>query len=456
MDGSYYALDWRKIIFCKLTEEYLDILKSCLNNTEDWKLTPFAKLYDKNIFMSPYPDPPVPKYNHDRINISFAPIQECNLSCKYCFAHDLHQSQDRIKAFDKDSVNRLIDYVYFDKYKNFQKFKFDFVSGGEPLLNFDVLEFFLRRVREIDKKHNKKTTVLVVTNATLLTSDVINKLDQYDVFLGISIDGGREVHDSQRVYKDGSGTYNDVVNSIVGLKNSKASAKLKSAWAMSVITPNTGSLVKLMENCIDLGFNRMQMQLLRVAKDHPLRFDISDIPVLMDNYRALFSHIIAYAEKGDLSRLKMIANDNDSFGKFFKRLLLRRPVFYRCFAGRNKISIAPDGSIYPCDSFCGNKDYEIGSINEPKQNEPVLKLFQNIHVQNRKKCSTCWARYICGGDCYYNSLDINGNPYEPDEFTCTMNRFFIENAVDLLMKLQSFDKNNLLYLAKILNVIDNQ
>ena len=117
------------------------------------------------------------------------------------------------------------------------------------------------------------------------------------------------------------------------LRASDASYKTKDAWAMTVVTRKTGSLIDVMENCVDLGFKRMQMQLVRLPKDHPLSFQRSDLLHLKENYRQLFNHILMYAQNGDLSRLKMIANDNDSFGKFIGRLLLRKPIYYRCFAG---------------------------------------------------------------------------------------------------------------------------
>ena len=76
----------------------------------------------------------------------------------------------------------------------------------------------------------------------------------------------------------------------------------------------------------------------------------------------------------------MIANNNDSFGKYFKRLLLRQTVHYRCFAGKNKISITAKGEIYPCDSFCGIEDFYVGSVINSEDNDFVRQLFINAHV----------------------------------------------------------------------------
>lgn len=109
------------------------------------------------------------------MNISFAPIHECNFACSYCYALGGNTFDGNVKKFDKSTIDKLIDYVYRDRYNEFSKFKFDFVSGGEPLLGFDTLEYFLHQIRLAEKEYDKSTSFLVVTNATLLTKDILRR-----------------------------------------------------------------------------------------------------------------------------------------------------------------------------------------------------------------------------------------------------------------------------------------
>ncbi len=455
VDGGKYALDFRNIFFCQLDKKTESELNGYL--TVDGQISDdyaFGTALDAAVrhgfFISNHPDEPIPLFDYDTLNISFAPVHDCNFSCAYCYAEGGKGTASYQRSFDKDMIDAMLNYIYVTKYSNYQKYKFDFVSGGEPLLNLDILEYFLKQVRIFDWKYNKKTAILIVTNGSLLTSEIIKKLDKYDVYLGISIDGRRHIHNLHRVYKNGIGTYDDVVAAITNLRASSASFKLKDAWAMSVITPKTGNLVDLMEHCMELGFKRMQMQLLRVPNNHHLRFH--DLTSLKNKYKELFAYILLCAEKGNLDPLKMIANDNDSFGKFIARLILRKKVCYRCFAGKNKIAITADGIVFPCDSFCGDSKFAMDSIINPAENESVREEFQCAHIQHREKCSTCWARFLCGGDCYYNSFVINGNIYDPDPFICEMNRFFIEYAIYMIMRLYEVDKKNIDYMARLLSV----
>ena len=458
IDKNRYALDYRNLFFCLLdkdTEYGIEHFLSgkALNEATFGCAQILEALIKSGYFISKHPDNPVPDYESNILNVSFAPVQDCNFACKYCYAKGGEGTSHYKMAYDEDKIDRMLTHIYKEKYADYQNYKFDFVSGGEPLLDFHTLEYFLTKIRDLDNQLNKKTTVLIVTNGTLLTEDVVRKLDKYDVFMGISVDGSERTHNRHRVYKDGSETYKDVVSGISLLHSmSGVSSKLRDAWAMAVITRETGDLVDVMETCISLGFKRMQMQLIRETQEHHLAFKKVDLPKLKMHYRALFNHILVHVENGDLSRLKMIANDNDSFGKFIGRLLLRSPTYYRCFAGKNKIAVTANGEIYPCDSFCGNSDYIMGRIDAPETDTAVVDLFHNAHIQNRAQCSKCWARSICGGDCYYNSYIVNGNISDPDPIKCEMNRFFIEHAVDLIIKLKEVNPDYLLYLSKMLSL----
>jgi uncharacterized protein len=448
-----YALDCENIIYFLLDNDTKMIFDNITKNAEvDLAMLPdvFRALAMSGYFFSDSEKEFIIPSVYDTLNVSFAPIHDCNFECKYCYAVGGKATKHYKGYFTKQKIDQLINYIYIDKYAHFKKYKFDFVSGGEPLLAFPILEYFLENIRRMDKLFSKKTTVFIVTNGTLLSQDIIQRLDMFDVYLGISIDGAEEIHNRHRLYKNGYKTYGDVVQGIKLLHASQVSSKLKNAWAMAVIACDTGSLVDVMETNINFGFKRMQMQILRVPRDHPLAFHERDLPKLKTNYIDLFDHIIAHIKQGDLSRLKMIANDNDSFGKFIKRLLLREPTFYRCFAGKNKIAVTADGEIYPCDSFCGIDDFKISSLDNSFENIAIKDKFQKAHISNRKPCVNCWANIICGGDCYFNSKLINGNIYEPDPMVCAMNRFFIEHTVELLINIFNINPYYIDYMAKLL------
>ena len=75
----------------------------------------------------------------------------------------------------------------------------DFVSGGEPLLNFDII----RQVKEISyilyKETNKPLEMWLCTNGTSFTPEILEFLDKNHINIGISIDGDKNLNDSMRM-----------------------------------------------------------------------------------------------------------------------------------------------------------------------------------------------------------------------------------------------------------------
>ena len=79
--------------------------------------------------------------------------------------------------------------------------------------------------------------------------------------------------------------------------------------------------------------------------------------------------------------------------------------------------------------------------------------FEHAHVYNRNSCRDCWCETICGGYCYYNSYIKNGDILTPDQFFCTMTKFFIENAIKMLLELQTLDSNKIKYLSQFFRIL---
>lgn len=93
------------------------------------------------------------------------------------------------------------------------------------------------------------------------------------------------------------------------------------------------------------------------------------------------------------------------------------------------------GNIYPCEFFVGNSDYCIGNV-EKGIDEKKQRQFYDENVNVRKVCKKCWARYLCGGDCYFNSWLVNSNIFTPDKYFCRINKKIIEYALVIMIALK--------------------
>lgn len=142
--------------------------------------------------------------------ITINPTLACNMSCWYCY--ESHRNMPAMSADVKQSVLLLIDKLLADN--KLKKLNLSFF-GGEPLLYFDkVVVDIINHAKMQCKAFDAKLSIHFTTNAYLLTDNVLKQLEGLDVSFQITIDGGKQVHDSVRKTKGGEPTYARIVEHI--------------------------------------------------------------------------------------------------------------------------------------------------------------------------------------------------------------------------------------------------
>ena len=142
--------------------------------------------------------------------ITINPTLACNMSCWYCY--ESHKNMPAMSADVKQSVLLLIDKLLADN--KLKKLNLSFF-GGEPLLYFDkVVVDIINHAKMQCKAFDAKLSIHFTTNAYLLTDNVLKHLEGLDVSFQITIDGGKQVHDSVRKTRGGEPTYARIVEHI--------------------------------------------------------------------------------------------------------------------------------------------------------------------------------------------------------------------------------------------------
>ena len=142
--------------------------------------------------------------------ITINPTLACNMSCWYCY--ESHKNMPAMSADVKQSVLLLIDKLLADN--KLKKLNLSFF-GGEPLLYFDkVVVDIINHAKMQCKAFDAKLSIHFTTNAYLLTDNVLKQFEGLDVSFQITIDGGKQVHDSVRKTKGGEPTYARIVEHI--------------------------------------------------------------------------------------------------------------------------------------------------------------------------------------------------------------------------------------------------
>lgn len=101
----------------------------------------------------------------------------------------------------------MVEFLYYDYFKEYQLIRFDFVSGGEPLLNFNIIKKLKLLLDRYNAECSKSSFIWMCSNAYLLNDEILEYLEKNKIGLGISFEGGKEYHDELRALENAQGTY---------------------------------------------------------------------------------------------------------------------------------------------------------------------------------------------------------------------------------------------------------
>jgi uncharacterized protein len=98
--------------------------------------------------------------------------------------------------------------------------------------------------------------------------------------------------------------------------------------------------------------------------------------------------------------------------KTLRRLFGPAPAERFCGVASTYLGVSSKGDVYPCFRHLGLEDYHFGNVRDGIDDNKRSK-FLSVEAQSvdtRPICSTCWARKLCGGGCYADSV-----VYGPDK-----------------------------------------
>jgi uncharacterized protein len=142
--------------------------------------------------------------------------QNCNLRCDYC-AYSGKYDQ-RTHSSNKMSFQVIKDTVDFamQKSKGIRTLNIGFY-GGEPLLEFENIK---KTVAYINEKYNgRNVTYSLTTNGTLFNDELVRFFKENNISILISIDGPKEMHDKNRVFASGKGSFELIMKNLKWIKS---------------------------------------------------------------------------------------------------------------------------------------------------------------------------------------------------------------------------------------------
>lgn len=405
-------IEERILEFCKEGKSTDDII---IEMTRYYQIDEVNKallsLKDKKLLIAFGEEPPPAAFQHftNSYTLTLNVTHSCNLRCRYCYL-DKEPFTSESAMMTKDTARKAVDFMLND-FEELERLGISFY-GGEPLLNSPVIKTtMLYAIHQAKLRGLPDVEFHITTNGTLLNDEIIGFIKRYKINVLVSLDGPSIIHDSMRVFPDGSGSHSIVIDNLRKLFSAGGNYEIS---ASAVVTRR----------------NRM-----KAAFDYVSLFDFKDIKISYVRYLENCNFGLTRVDREHYIRdMKYVAQDcveklsngtRPPYYNFETKILqlwkgLRRNYF--CPAGIRRFGVSPSGDIYPCGPAAAMGKCWLGHVKNGLDHRRVMSFVRSIAIENKNDCSKCWARYLCAGGC---CLPLVRNFDEDCKFNKTATRLAI-------------------------------
>lgn len=341
----------------------------------------------------------------------------CNLDCSYCFAAQ-GRFHGKASLMSFETGRRALDFL-IENSGSRRNLEVDFF-GGEPLMNFEVCKRLTAYARSVEKEKGKNFRFTLTTNGIGITDEVIEWANEECSNVVLSLDGRREVNDRFRKDINGVGSYDLIVPKFQKLVAARGD---KEYYIRGTYTRfNTDFTNDLFHMADDLGFDRLSMEPVVAPPGSPSALREEDLPVLYEQYEILAKDMLRREREGRPIVFYHYMIDLEGGPCIYKRVS-------GCGSGTEYMAATPEGDLYPCHRFVGNKKYRLGDVWNGVSNTELRNEFRLCNAYSRPECQACWAKLYCSGGCAANAFEATGNIRGVYEYGCKLFRKRIECAI---------------------------
>lgn len=363
----------------------------------------------------------------EKLRITLNVANSCNMNCGYCYANGgTYHSKENLMSMEV--AEKAID-VFAEKYGEIGSVKF---IGGEPLLNKKVVcglcDYIKKKIEDGSLKN--MPDFIIATNGTILDDEIIKYSMDYNWRVGLSFDGPEVIHNTVRIFKDGSSTVKTIRDNIKRWKEAtdgrcptSVNACFSGVHQRNGVTVNDA--VKYMMD--ELKIKKVNIVPVDASKD-------SSFALIDDN-------CFINAIKDTLS------TDSVDYRKYMFTKLRRLEKMLRghycvsrhiCKAGLTTFGVSTKGVISPCHMLTDENGFYMGSVfdENPLSSEVFEQVQSELNKYSRYEdeiCKDCFANRLCIG-CLGGNLFRTGDPYHSDPSVCKMIRGTIEELIKDILK----------------------
>jgi len=309
--------------------------------------------------------------------IKLAITTACNLRCPYCFVERKNEMMNFETA--KKSVDILINSPGKDKLLA--------IYGGEPILNFNLIQKIYPYVYQRAKDKKKNLFISICSNFILFSSIHLKFIRDHSIKLIISLVGTKEDHDRMR-NNSRRGTYNLIKEKIPLLF--KIVPKDNIGVSFCIFPSTIENMINNFKHLINLGFNHFNFEIIRIYE----KWTDRHINIFKNNLTKIRDILFKSVINNDFIFLNSI-NWEIKYGALSRK---QCPFNYN-------LEVYPNGEM-AFSPFLLNlldKDkYIIGNVNNI---QPFRRFIKCQFKSSNKNCKECETKY-------YKEYNVNDNGEE--------------------------------------------
>lgn len=310
------------------------------------------------------------------------PTLGCPSNCEYCWS-----SEEGSPLMTLEIIEEVVKWL-----QNFRNEPVTFTfHGGEPLLA--GYDFYKQALPLLAKKlGHLKPAFALQSNLWNLTPELAQLFAEYNIPVGSSLDGPKELNDYQR----GTGYYEKTMKGYQIAEDNDLQVSFICTFTSHSIDFKEEIFNYFLENGLDL---KLHPALPSIRDEDPEKWALSP-----EEYGELLIYLLdEYLDHVDEIQVKNIDH-------ICKSIFTRRGAvctFVDCMD--DTFAVGPDGSIYPCYRFVGMPEWVMGNVRDhPSQeelaNSEPWKFLQKYKEYVDENCKKCIYIKFCRGGCPYNAL----------------------------------------------------
>lgn len=378
-------------------------------------------------------------------SITLELTERCNLRCKYCV---YSKTNDDYRSFgEKDmtfeTAQKAIDFLMLHSQRD--KKVYIGLYGGEPLLRFPLIKQIVEYVAF--RYPQRKVVFSMTSNMTLMNEEIAEfLLNIEDMSIVVSMDGPKEIHDGQRVFPNGAGSFSAATSGLnTYMKLKEKSINKDRPIVFSTVIEQPYSKEKFEK--IDEFFKSLKSQYAFTVlisyvsgTSIPEKYiEINERPE--NNWVDMAGQAMVY-DPLMIWTLNNLDGKNFSMDYFRKGALLdihKRnisdvPINYYslngcCVPGSRRLYVTATGDFLPCERI--GTQLPIGNVKDGFNLDFINKHYVDSFIEQEiKYCGECWAINLCN-NCYMDCFGNNSIDFSHRHMMCRNSRRRISESLSI-------------------------